>query len=72
MRMSSDDVIDSTKYRAKCKNNTMLAERLGMIRQTLAHKRKYPGTFTVSEVMAMAELLNWSDEEIATFIRGVK
>ena len=69
--MSPDDVIESTKYRAKCKTNASLAERLGMIRQTLAHKRKYPGTFTASEIMAMAKLLNWSDEEIATFIRGV-
>ena len=65
-----DDVIDSTKYRAKIRTTKSMAERLGMIRQTLAHKRKYPGTFTGSEIKAMAKLFNWTDEEIAEFIRG--
>ena len=65
-----DEVIDSTKYRAGIKNNKQLSERLGMIRQTLAHKRMYPSTFTTGEIRALAKLLNWTNEELGEFIRG--
>lgn len=69
---SPDAIIESTKYRVQLKTNTALAKRLGMLRQTLAHKRKYPSTFTGGEIESMASLLRWSDEEIGEFIRGCK
>ena len=69
---SPDQVIDSTKYRAQLTTNTAIAKRLGMLRQTLAHKRKYPSTFTGGEIESMADLFNWSDAEIGEFIRGCK
>ena len=66
------DVIDSTRYRAKCMTNTALAKQIGMVRQTLSHKIKYPGTFTGYEISDIAQVLNWSDQEIAGFIRGIR
>lgn len=70
--MTPDDVIEATKYRAKIRTNKALAERIGLIPQTLSHKRKYPSTFTGSDIAAISKLLCWSDEEIGTFIRGIK
>lgn len=69
---SPDEMLDSTKYRAGIKTNQGIAERIGLKRQTLAHKRKYPGTFTASEIVALSMLLGWSDEELLEFIRGCK
>lgn len=65
-------MIESTKYRAKLKTNKDIADRLGMIRQTLSHKRKYPSTFTCGEVLAMAKLFGWNNDEIGEFISGCK
>ena len=70
--MTPNDVISSTRYRANINTNKALAERIGLSPQTLSHKQKYPGTFTASDIAAMSKLFNWSDEEIGTFIRGVK
>lgn len=66
------DLIDSTKYRACIKTDKDLAARMGMLRQTLSHKRKFPGTFTGYEVCDLAKLLDWKDKEIAAFIRGIR
>lgn len=71
MERTPDNVIDSTKYRAGIKTNKQLAERIGLIPQTLSHKRKYPSTFTGGDIATLSKLLSWSDEEIATFIRGI-
>lgn len=48
-----------------------LAGRLGMVRQTLAYRLKYPQTFVGSEINAMVKLFNWSDEQITRFVRGM-
>lgn len=69
---SPDELIDSTKYRAKIPNNSELARRIGLTRQTLARKRKYPSTFTGGEILALAKLLVWTDQELAEFTRGCK
>lgn len=55
----------------KINTNTELADRIGMVRQTLSHKRKYPSTFTGGEIGSLAKTLKWTDEEIAEFIRGI-
>lgn len=70
MERTPDNVIESTKYRAGLKTNKSIAERLGLLPQTLSHKRKYPSTFTASEIKALARLFNWSNEEIGEFVKG--
>lgn len=69
---SPSDIIDATKYRGGCRTNSEIARRLGMIRQTFSHKRKYPYTFTGGEIASMADLFIWTDEETGSFIRGCK
>ena len=71
-RLSPTEIIESTKSRAKISNNTQLAERIGLLRQTLAHKRKYPYTFTGADIAALQKLLNWNDEEVGAFVKGCK
>lgn len=70
MLLNPSEVIDSTRWRIKCKTDSQLADRLGMVRQTFAHKRKYPSTFTGGEIAALAKLLSWSAEEIEEFVKG--
>jgi len=55
----------------KIDTNKELAERIGMVRQTLSHKRKHPSTFTGGEIGSLAKTLKWTDEEIAEFVRGI-
>ena len=69
---SPDEMIDSTKYRAKLPDNTAIAKRLGLSRQTLARKRKHPSTFTGGEITSLAKLLAWTDQELTEFTRGCK
>lgn len=69
--MEPDVVIAVGMAKNKIYTNTELAKRTGMIRQTLAHKRKYPSTFTGGEIASLAKLLKWTDEDIAQFIRGI-
>lgn len=52
--------------------NLAIAKRIGLTRQTLTRKRKYPSTFTAGEVYSLAKLFNWTDQQIAEFIRGCR
>lgn len=71
-KLSPTEIIESTKSRAKIENNTQLAERMGLMRQTLAHKRKYPYTFTGGDIASLQKLLLWNAEETGAFVRGCK
>ncbi len=67
---SPDDIIYDTMSRAKLHDNLAIARRIGLTRQTLARKRKYPSTFTGGEISALAKLFVWSDSELVEFVKG--
>ena len=69
--MEPDVVIAVGMARTKIQTNAELAKRIGLVRQTLSHKRKYPSTFTGGEISSMARILNWSNDDISDFIRGI-
>lgn len=70
--MKSDRIINASRSLLGINTDTALAKELGFVRQTLSHKKKYPGTFTAAEVLAMADLFGWSNDDIGEFIRGCK
>ena len=69
--MGTYEVIELGKIRIKEKRDCKTAEQIGLSRSCWSHKRKYPGTFTASELCAMAKLFSWTDAEIAEFIRSI-
>lgn len=69
--MEPDVVIAVGMAKNKIETNKELAKRIGLVRQTLSHKRKYPSTFTGGEIASLAKTLNWSNEDISNFIRGI-
>lgn len=67
---SPDDIIYDTMSRARLYNNLAIARHIGLTRQTLARKRKYPCTFTAGEISSLARLFVWTDSELVEFVKG--
>lgn len=61
------------QYMAKIRleHDCELANEIGLTKQSLSRKLRYPRTFSWYEVGALAKLFNWSNEELGEFVRSV-
>lgn len=72
MIQDADMIIRVGMARNRIATNSELSKRIGLVRQTLSHKRKYPSTFTGGEIASLTKILKWTDEELGNFIRRIK
>ena len=47
------------------------AERVGISKQSFSRKLDKPWTFTFFEVLRLAQDFDWTDEELALFVRAI-
>ncbi len=55
----------------KITNDYQLADKIGLSRQALSRKMITPSTFKPKEIIALAELFGWSNEELGEFMRAL-
>ena len=64
-------ILKQNMARLRITHDYELAKEIGITKQSLSRKLKYPRTFSWYEVGAMAKLFNWSNEELGEFVRSV-
>ena len=67
---NAESLIRAGMAEAKIKSVSELGLRIGMKRSTLARRLKHPSTFIASEILAIGNVLGWSNEKLGELIRS--